>query len=53
MHSVCVAELHATVNDINKTLSEAQQCFYGKLMPLPKIKYTQAIKKVLNGAVKQ
>ena len=29
LHSVCMIELHATVNDL-KILSPAQQCFYGE-----------------------
>jgi len=39
MHSIWVAELHVTVNYINKILSEAQQSFYGKHISLPTIKY--------------
>jgi hypothetical protein len=31
MHSVCVVELHVTVNNI-KVLSVTQQCFYSKFM---------------------
>jgi hypothetical protein len=31
VHSVCIVELHITVNNI-KILSVAQQCFYGKFM---------------------
>jgi len=37
MHSVCVVELHATVNSI-KLLSVAQQCVNGKVMSLSTIK---------------
>jgi hypothetical protein len=29
---VCVAELYVAVNYVKKTLSVAQQCYYGKIM---------------------
>ena len=39
IHSVCVVELHVTINYI-KTLSVAQQRFCGKSMSPAKIKWT-------------
>jgi hypothetical protein len=39
MRSVCVVELHVTVNNI-KVLSVAQKCCYGKFMLLARIECT-------------
>jgi hypothetical protein len=39
MYSVCVVELHVTVNCI-KILSVSQQCFYGGCMSPVRIKRT-------------
>ena len=40
MRSVCIVELHVTVNNI-KILSVAQQCVYDHLMPPATIKLTE------------